>query len=72
VAADPVTHPADWPVAPSRAFDAAHLAAAVEAQRGLAPGLAALRAVPLPFLADAPEPGHATRWLAAPGAGDPA
>ena len=77
VPADPATHPAEWPVAPWRAFAAGHVAAAVEAQRSLAPGLAALRAVPLPFLADGPEPAHATRWLAAPaapvaGAGDPA
>ena len=54
---------APWPVAPWRSLDAHHVDAAREAQRSLAPGLAALRAVPMPFLGAPLEPAHAARWL---------
>jgi hypothetical protein len=55
-----------WPVAPWRSLDVRHVDAAREAQRALGPGLAALRAVPLPFPDGVVDPLHALRWLEAP------
>jgi hypothetical protein len=58
--------PAAWPVAPWRSLPGRHVDAARAAQASLGPGLAAMRAVPLPFLGTTVEPTHALRWLDAP------